>query len=130
MAELKAISNYDLMAWIIIPDHFHMIIDPKENNISDLMKKLKLKFAYQYRNAQKSHRATIWQSRFWDHIIRDQDDLNKHIDYIHYNPVKHGYVRDPFAWQESSIHDFLKNGLYTRDWCILDNEMADHDFGE
>jgi REP element-mobilizing transposase RayT len=64
MAELKAISNYDLMAWIIIPDHFHMIIDPKENNISDLMKKLKLKFAYQYRNAQKSHRATIWQSRF------------------------------------------------------------------
>ena len=58
----------------------------------------------------------VWQNRFWDHIVRDEKDWNSHVDYIHYNPVKHGHVLTPFEWKNSSIHEFYRLGKYERDW--------------
>jgi putative transposase len=54
----------------------------------------------------------VWQNRFWERLIRDEDDLTDHIAYIHYNPVKHGYVENPVDWEFSSIHKFIKKGYY------------------
>lgn len=54
----------------------------------------------------------FWQKRFWDHIIRDENDLENHIHYIHVNPQKHGYVDDPFEWKYSSISEWEKRGVY------------------
>jgi putative transposase len=60
----------------------------------------------------------VWQRRFWEHMIRDQEDLNRHVDYIHihYNPVKHGLVNSPGEWRHSSFNRFMEKGLYPPDW--------------
>jgi putative transposase len=59
----------------------------------------------------------IWQRRFWEHTIRDDADYASHVDYIHYNPVKHGYVKRPADWVYSSIHRFIADGRLTVDWA-------------
>jgi putative transposase len=58
----------------------------------------------------------IWQRRYWEHAIRDDGDLARHIDYIHFNPVKHGYVTKAGDWPHSSFHRFVAQGLLARDW--------------
>lgn len=58
----------------------------------------------------------FWQMRFWDHIIRDEVDLQRHLDYIHYNPVKHGWVAKPEDWPHSSFLAWKERGAYTDGW--------------
>jgi len=58
----------------------------------------------------------IWQRRFWEHRIRDHNDWRRHTDYIHYNPVKHGYVSSPRNWQWSSFHSWVEKGIYDPTW--------------
>jgi putative transposase len=115
-------------AWVILPDHFHLIVSSGENGISDLMHDFKIKYSIRYRFRYRTGR--IWQHRFWDHIIRDQDDLNRHIDYIHYNPVKHGLIDSPFLYEHSSIHEYHRQGYYERDWGSRPIEYNPVDFGE
>ena len=68
-------------------------------------------------SSRAKHREDeIWQRRFWEHYIRDQDDFNRHCDYIHYNPVKHGLVDEPKKWEYSTIHRFIQKGSYTENW--------------
>jgi putative transposase len=57
-----------------------------------------------------------WQRRFWEHAIRDDADLERHIDYIHFNPVKHGKVTRVLDWPHSSFHRFVERGLLPSDW--------------
>jgi putative transposase len=63
----------------------------------------------------RGHRG-IWQRRYWEHTIRDEADLERCCDYIHYNPVKHGYVRRPMDWPWSSFGRFVRLGHYPEDW--------------
>jgi putative transposase len=58
----------------------------------------------------------IWQRRYWEHLIRDEDDLRRHVEYIHYNPVKHGHAPAPCEWPHSSFHRYVERGIYTLDW--------------
>jgi len=58
----------------------------------------------------------VWQRRFWEHVIRDAEDFRHHVDYIHYNPVKHGYVSCPSDWEFSSFERYVEAGLYPKDW--------------
>jgi putative transposase len=118
------------IAHVIMPDHIHMIIDPKNNDLSHVLNKIKLSFSKKVRHLFGWTGGHIWQSRFWDHMIRDQNDLNKHIDYIHYNPVKHGFAGSPFNWMESSIHDYYREGYYSRDWGSSATVILDGDYGE
>ncbi len=126
----KVSTSFEVLAWVLMPDHYHLIINPFESDIPDIIKKIKLSFAYQYRSLNELYRAKVWQSRYWDHVIRDEDDLHKHIDYIHYNPVKHGLVTSAFDWKHSSIHDFLVEGIYALDWGGKESLSFDCDFGE
>jgi putative transposase len=64
----------------------------------------------------KRRESSVWQRRFWEHMIRDQNDFNNHCDYIHYNPVKHSLVEDPRLWPFSTFHRFVKTGLYHSNW--------------
>jgi len=66
--------------------------------------------------ARKGMRG-IWQPRFWEHTIRDEEDFRRHVDYIHYNPVKHGYASCPHAWAWSSFSRWVDSGVYERNWC-------------
>ena len=72
---------------------------------------------------QRKGEQAIWQRRFWEHRLRSERDFNHHIDYIHYNPVKHGLVVRPVDWEYSSIHQYIQRGIFTSDWgvgCLID----------
>ncbi|SYZ74497.1 transposase (fragment) [Candidatus Zixiibacteriota bacterium] len=120
---------YDLVAWAIMPDHMHLLINPKRAEMPGIMRKIKLGFSAEYRKKLNANRGRIWQNRYWDHIIRNESDLNRHMDYIHYNPVKHGMVEDPFEYKYSSLSHYYEQGTYERKWGVKEIKF-DGDFGE
>jgi putative transposase len=119
-----------LHAWVILPDHLHFIIDPLENDPADLIKRIKLSFASNYRKRMNLRGGRVWQNRFWDHIIRDQRDYDKHFDYIHYNPVKHSLAERPIDYPHSSFMNYYNEGHYCDDWGRVDLNDMGISFGE
>jgi putative transposase len=115
----------EIFAWVVLPDHFHILIDARGNDLSLLMRKLKLSFSANYRKTAGLRSGRVWQYRFWDHIIRDQEDMNRHLDYIHYNALKHGYVKNPFDWKYSSIHKYQSEYV-----GVLEDVEFEGEFGE
>ena len=111
---MKRASDYDVPVWVILPDHFHAIIEALGGDISGILQRIKMSFGALLRKRLQEKSGRVWQNRFWDHIIRDERDMNRHMDYIHYNPVKHGYVSRPFDWRYSSIHEHKE--YYPPDW--------------
>jgi len=91
---------------------------PNDNpTISDLMQSIKLRFTHRYKRAANIRgNVAIWQRGFWDHIIRDQNDHNAHLGYIHFNPIKHGYAANPVDYAWSSFGRYLEIGVYPSDW--------------
>ena len=121
---------FDIMAWVVLPDHFHLVIDPVDNNLSSLMRRVKLSFSTNYRKRVGERSGRVWQYRFWDHIIRDQANLSRYVDYIHYNPVKHGLAKNPLEWEYSSLHKYFKEGYYPDDWGMKEPLKIEGIFGE
>ena len=78
----------------------------------------------------KRHESTIWQRRFWEHTISDENDYKKHLDYIYWNPVKHGYTGSVKEWSFSTFHRDVKKGLYDADWGSDFKDNDDSNFGE
>ena len=114
---IKRIYPHKLYAHVLIYDHFHFLIMPKQDNISALMKSLKDNFSRQYKKMWSfKNNIRIWQYRFWDHIIRNEEDFRRHFDYIHYNPVKHRIVSKPEDFNQSSFNFWLKKGVYQIGW--------------
>ena len=64
----------------------------------------------------KHRDSSIWQRRFYEHQIRDERDFERHVDYVHFNPVRHGHVASAADWPYSTFHRYVKNGLYAMDW--------------
>ena len=79
---------------------------------------------------RKRKESTIWQRRFWEHTIRDELDFEKHLDYIHYNPVKHNLVEHAIDWPYSTFHRYVQDGLYCKAWSEGDVLEIDQHFGE
>jgi putative transposase len=93
------------------------------------MHSIKRNFTKYYKEKNNiTNSLSLWQKRFWDHVIRDEDDLENHLHYIHFNPVKHGYVKDPAEWNDSSFKAWQIIGLYPKD--IIWNEPEDSSWGE
>ncbi len=127
---VKKRHPFSIDAIVILPDHLHAIWKLPEND-SDfstrwmLIKKRFSSFLYDFpvSTIKKSRREKgIWQRRFWEHLIRNDEDLKRHYDYIHYNPVKHGYVSKPADWQYSSFHSCVQKGLYPLHWGQIEPE--------
>ncbi len=125
MKKVKQNHPFCIDAIVIMPDHLHTIWTlPKDD--ADFSKRWGLIKAMFSRCLEKTERIStsrldkgergIWQRRFWEHLIRDDHDYERHVDYIHYNPVKHGYVNRPTEWQYSSIHRFIEQGSIAPDW--------------
>ncbi|MCX6834546.1 MAG: transposase [candidate division Zixibacteria bacterium] len=127
---MKAAVDFTLHAWVILPDHFHLILDVGEVDISKTMQRIKLSFSADYRKRCGLKEGRVWQARFWDHIVRDQADFNRHLDYIHYNPVKHGITAAPMKWRFSSIHESQFASTYSPDWGTREPDGISGDFGE
>ena len=114
---------FEIEAIVILPDHLHALWRLPEGD-ADFSKRwmvIKRKFSSglfagnvtdsKYKKREKG----IWQRRFWEHCIRDEDDWRHHVDYIHFNAVKHGYVDKPQEWLYSSYHQAVRNGWYDAD---------------
>lgn len=116
---VKRLVTFDLLAHVILPDHVHLLLlMPNERpDFSIVLQKIKWNFTWEYKKANHiSTPVQIWQRGFWDHVIRDEDDLAIHLDYIHWNPVKHQLVSRPEEWRDSSFFDWVERGFYTPLW--------------
>lgn len=123
---------FTIDAIVIMPDHLHCIWTLPEDS-KDFSKRWFYVKQYFSRgiSADVNGRGEklVWQRRFWEHLIIDEDDLKRHIDYIHYNPVKHGLSLSPVDWKESSFLKFCQKGYYEKGWGdikpkgIIDMEM-------
>lgn len=128
---VKDIHPFSMLAYAFLPDHFHFLIKPDvSTNVTKILHSARRNFTVNLKKekgiVQQLH---LWQHRFWDHVIRDETDLEQHFDYIHYNPVKHEYVTKPEKWQFSSYQYWLEKGFYPEGWGYTEPQtIADLDF--
>jgi len=117
--EVKAKRSFDVLAAVILPDHLHCLwrLPEGDADFSTRWQMVKTNFSRHIpAKTRKNGAKTVWQPRFFDHCIRDEYDVHKHLDYIHYNPVKHGLVASPGDWPHSSFGRFVAQGLYPSNW--------------
>ena len=131
MRKAKEHHPFRMHAYALLPDHLHLLIYvPESSNISKLMQSIQWNFT---RNYKAAHGITtpvrLWQRGFWDHVIRDEDDFEGHLGYIHYNPVKHGYVSHPRDYPHTSFHEYVERGWYGLAWAedVEPRVLAMHD---
>lgn len=113
--EVQSTHPFRIDAWVLLPEHLHCIwtLPEGDMNFSKRWGLIKANFSREL----KGQRTTpVWQNRFWEHLIRDDRDLQTHLDYIHYNPVKHGLVESPKDWPYSTFHRYVQEGFYPLNW--------------
>lgn len=132
---MKKIYNFIIFAISVMPDHLHMLIKP--DNIEQypkIISSIKHYFSKNiiltdgqvcpsYTSSSRSEKREkgIWQRRYWEHTIKNEEDLYLHLDYIHYNPVKHGYVENVKDWEHSTFYKFVEQEYYKGDWGCFDD---------
>jgi putative transposase len=124
--QVKRLRPFHINAMVVLPDHLHCVwtLPPDDADFSTRWRRIKGLFAQgiqpgerlSERRRVKSERG-IWQRRFWEHTIRDENDFRRHIDYIHFNPVKHRHVTCVADWPHSSFHRYVRAGIYPADWA-------------
>ena len=134
---VKARRPFTIQAVVILPDHLHCIwsLPSGDFDFPTRWSLLKSHFSravgkmetISQSRARRRERG-VWQRRFWAHWITDQEDFNRHMDYIHYNPVKHGWAGRPQDWPHSSFHKYVALGIYPVTWAgggnIVDDDPA------
>ena len=116
-------------AIVLLPDHLHAIwsLPPEDSDYSKRWAWIKREFTRLWlagggtegapsRGKQQERRRGVWQPRFWEHTIEDERDFERHFDYIHYNPVKHGLVSRVRDWPWSTFHRWVRAGVYPVEW--------------
>lgn len=129
--EVQAKRPFTIDAWVLLPDHLHCLwtLPPGDADFSRRWSMIKRRVSVRcgdgYKrtdfltDSKKKHReSTIWQRRYWEHEIRSEEDFTRHLDYIHYNPVKHGLCERPLQWPYSTMHRYVKEGKYPADWAV------------
>lgn len=124
-------------AIVILPDHLHTIwtLPSGDSDFSGRWKRIKAHFTHQLAAGGmpvKRHRNgeyALWQRRFWEHTIRNEIGFERHVDYVHFNPLKHKLVSRVRDWPYSSFHAYVRRGLLPADWAGgVDEGLMD--FGE
>jgi putative transposase len=122
---------FHIDAWVVLPDHMHCIwtLPPDTDDFPMRWRLIKLLVSKglprtERLSATRQRRAErgIWQRRYWEHTIITERDYAQHIDYIHVNPLKHGYVQRVCDWPHSTFHRYVADGILPVDWC---GDMAD-----
>jgi putative transposase len=116
---IKATRPFAVEGIVILPDHLHCILrlPPGDSDYSGRWREIKKRFsrAVDDRTNRRNERP-VWQRRFYEHLIRDEEDWRRHMDYLHYNPVKHGLAGSVAEWPWSSFRRAVGRGWYTEDW--------------
>jgi len=118
---------FEIDAMVLLPDHLHCIwtLPAGDGDFSTRWRLIKSYFTRHCDpichgrpspSRQKKQERAVWQRRFWEHQIGDEGDFIQHVEYIHYNPVKHGLVKAPKDWPYSSFHRDVRRGVYAWDW--------------
>lgn len=126
---VRAQRPFTIEAWVLLPDHLHCIwtLPPDDVDFpvrwNMIKRRVSLACAAAYKRpdwltaSKRKHReSTLWQRRYWEHQIRDETDFIRHVDYIHYNPVKHGLCQQVAQWPHSTFHRYAAQGVYALDW--------------
>jgi putative transposase len=129
MRTVRSKHPFRTVAIVVLPDHLHCVwtLPQGDSDFSGRWRWIKGAFTERWlatgatTPAQTLSRIdkreqAVWQRRFWEHQVRDEADLERHVDYIHFNPVKHGYVERPQAWPWSTFARHVRLGLYPADW--------------
>ncbi|HEX6708510.1 MAG TPA: transposase [Albitalea sp.] len=126
---------FETIAICVLPDHLHAVwaLPPGDADYSTRWARIKSEFsaglaAIRSHSQVNKRERGIWQRRFWEHQIRDDDDPQRHVDYIHFNPVKHGHVQRAVDWPHSSFHQHVKRGWLPDDWGVATQAVGR--FGE
>ncbi|MBC8551327.1 MAG: transposase [Candidatus Brocadiales bacterium] len=144
ISDVQTKHPFTIDGWVLLPNHLHCIWTLPEHDSNFGIRWAMIKRFITKRcgpdlrrddwmNASKRKRneSTIWQRRFWEHMIRDEDDFNKHLNYIHFNPVKHGLVTCVKDWPHSTFHRCVREGIYPPDWGGDGTyDTNDKDYGE
>lgn len=131
--EIRNETTFNVNEHVILPDHLHSIwlLPDNDSDFSTRWSRIKRLFTKRWlaqtgreepisASRAKHRERGVWQRRFWEHTIRDEDDMIRHVDYIHFNPVKHGLVECPHAWPHSNFERWVQVGHYANDsscWC-------------
>ncbi len=125
---------FHIDAWVVLPEHMHCLwtLPPGDADYSQSWRAIKAFFSRSSNekppaSASKRRRQErgIWQRRFWEHTVRDADDYAEHMDYIHFNPVKHGHATHAAGWPLSSFHRCAAHGLYPADWTAPNHDALE-----
>ncbi|MGC4002735.1 MAG: transposase [Pirellulales bacterium] len=143
IATIRADYPFDLVATVLLPDHWHLVMTlPIGDARYPLrLRRIKAEFTRLWLTAghpearvTAAQRANgergVWQPRFWEHTVRDEIDLERRVDYIHWNPRKHRLVQKVIDWPCSSFHRFVASGQYSPDWGGIAPQFNDDDWGE
>jgi putative transposase len=116
---------FDFPAAVILPDHMHVLwsLSREDTAYPKRVGLMKVAFTQELRGrgalpievsaSRRKHRESdVWQRRYWEHTIEDEEDFERHLSYIHYNPVKHGLTTCPHLWPNSSFPRWVRDGLY------------------
>jgi putative transposase len=131
MRNVQQYHPFRMVGYSFMPEHFHLMIRPTgPSNFSQIMQSLKRNFTLDYKKLIGITGAMkFWQKGFWDHLIRDEIDFERHLDYIHYNPVRHQVVDRPEAWPHSSYLGWQQRAAYPSRWgWSLPATLLDHDW--
>lgn len=112
-------------AMVVLPDHLHCVwrMPPDDADFATRWRLIKSRFsraidADERRSPSRVGKGErgVWQRRYWEHLIRDDEDWRRHVDYIHFNPVKHGYVDRASDWPHSTFNTWVARGMYVPEW--------------
>lgn len=142
ITQVRRQHPFSIDAWVLLPDHLHTIWTLPPDDARFALRWQQIKRLVTLRCGERLHEAawmsesrtrhresTLWQRRYWEHQIRNELDFARHMDYLHYNPVKHGLVKRVNDWPYSSFHRYLEAGVYPPDWAIT-STADETGFGE
>jgi putative transposase len=124
--DVKRLHPFRIDAWVVLPDHMHAVwtLPTDDDDFSLRWAGIKRRFSTalpqtEHRSPVRTRRGErgIWQRRFWEHLVRDEDDFHRHVDYCHINPVRHGCVDRVGEWPNSTFHRYVRMGLYPENWA-------------
>ena len=123
--QTRTSQPFGIDAIVVLPDHLHMVMTlPEEDaDYPNRWRLIKRRFTDALLKSRgqvtrlRNGEVALWQRRYWEHTIRDERDFERHVDYIHFNPVKHGLVERVRDWPYSSFHRYVRQGILPQDWA-------------
>jgi putative transposase len=116
---------FHIHGWVVLPEHLHCVIELPDGDANFALRWSLIKLIFsrslplrEKRFARRGQRErSVWQRDYWEHLIRDEADLRAHLDYLHFNPVKHGLAERVADWPYSTFHRLVRDGVYPADWA-------------